>query len=124
MDGIFIFKYKKVNCFLIMVLLYFNTYSFGSSNLFISNWTKPDYNESLKPDLETIKRIGRLYFAMKKNNRFYSWQDFENDLSYLEFPKEDIKYLKNIKTFTFINNYVKKLSTLESGIPEYEVFLD
>jgi len=107
-----------------MLSLYVSTYSFGKSNAFMSKWSKPDYNDSIRPDLETVKRIGRLYFAMKKNKKLYSIQEFEKDLIYLNFSKKDIKYLQNKNTITFIKNYIKQLSILENGIPDYEVFIN
>ena len=124
MRGSFIFKYKKAFYILIMLSLYVSTYSFGKSNAFMSKWSKPDYNDSIRPDLETVKRIGRLYFAMKKNKKLYSIQEFEKDLIYLNFSKKDIKYLQNKNTITFIKNYIKQLSILENGIPDYEVFIN
>tara|TARA_B100001250_G_C19745372_1_gene765053 strand:- start:383 stop:703 length:321 start_codon:yes stop_codon:yes gene_type:complete len=84
-------------------------------------WNKPDYSESTDPDINTIKRLGRLYYALKNVKKFYSKNDFINDLKKIQFSSKEIKYLNNPNTFIYIENYVKELIILEMEITENKI---
>ena len=114
----------KKGFLLFFVFNFCNLNEIRAENFKIFKWKKPDYSYSLKPDLETIKRLGSLFYAMKKVNPFYSKESFLDDLSKLKYSEKDLKYLKNDNTIKYIKNYVNYLNTLEDGIPSYEVFFE
>ena len=89
-------------------------YGNGYSDFF--KWNKPNHIKVLKPDIDTIFKLGRIYYGLKSINLEYTEKDFIKDLKSLGFTKKEIQYYEKLDLLFFMEKYVNEIEIFEKRI--------
>ena len=81
-------------------------------------WNKPNHINVVKPDIDTIFKLGRIYYGLKSINLEYTKEDFIKDLKKLGFTKKEIQYYESLDLLFFMEKYVNEIKIFENNIDE------
>ena len=112
-------RFKRLK-FLTLLCLFFleNERLMARDYLDFFKWNKPNHINVVKPDIDTILKLGRIYYGLKSINLEYTKEDFIKDLKKLGFTKKEIQYYESLDLMFFMEKYVNQIRIFENNIDQ------
>tara|TARA_Y100000996_G_scaffold45613_1_gene31466 strand:+ start:55 stop:468 length:414 start_codon:yes stop_codon:yes gene_type:complete len=112
-------KFKRLTFLILFCLLFLeNERLMATDYLDFFKWNKPNHINVVKPDIDTIFKLGRIYYGLKSINLEYTKEDFIKDLKKLGFTKKEIQYYESLDLMFFMEKYVNQIRIFENNIDQ------